>query len=78
MGIANLSQSGSDLVLAATNGMAGATYRVLTSTNASQPLTQWLPLATNAPPAGGNFSITLTNAAAVSVFGQRFFVLEMR
>jgi hypothetical protein len=75
-GIANLTRSGSDLVLAATNGLAGGTYQVLTSTNASQPLTQWQPFATNVPATGGSFTITLTNAAAVQ--GQRFFMLEMR
>jgi hypothetical protein len=73
-GIANLTQSGSDLVLAATNGLAGGTYQVLTSTNAAQPLNQWLPIATNVSSAGGTFSITLTNAAMGS--GQQFFVLE--
>lgn len=74
-GIANLTQSGSDLVLAATNGLAGGTYQVLTSTNAVQPLNQWQPIATNVSSADGSFSITLTNVAGGS--GQRFFRLEV-
>ena len=75
-GITAISLNSTNLVLTATNGVAGGTYYVLTSTNLSQPLSQWLPVATNVLTANGNFSITATNAVNVSAPWQQFFILQ--
>lgn len=75
-GITGVSLSGTNVVLSATNGAAGGTYYVLSSTNLSQPLSQWLPVATNVLPTSGNFSITATNAATASAPWQHFFILQ--
>src|SRR6185503_10156536 len=46
--ITSISQSGGNVTISGTNGTAGATYRVLTSTNiALTPLTGWTIMATN-------------------------------
>ena len=39
-------------------GLAGATYRILTATNAALPLVQWTPIVTNQFGASGGFSYT--------------------
>jgi len=75
-GITGISLSGTNVILAATNGAAGGTYYALTSTNLSQPLSQWLPVATNVLSAGRNFSITATNAANAGAPWQQFFILQ--
>ena len=75
-GITGISLSGTNVILAATNGAAGGTYYALTSTNAGLPLNQWLPVVTNVLSAGGNFSITATNAANVGAPWQQFFILQ--
>ena len=61
IGIASFSLSGANLVLNGTNGRSGATYYVLTSTNLTLPLSQWMPVATNVLSASGSFTITATN-----------------
>ena len=45
------------------------------STNASLPLNQWMPIATNTLNANGNFSIIATNAVLEN-FPQQFFILQ--
>jgi hypothetical protein len=66
--------SNAAVVLNATNGIAGRTYDVLTSTNVALPLGQWAPIATNVPGQSGSFMLTLTNM--VNLPGrQRFFIL---
>ena len=67
--------SGTHLVLNATNGIAGRTYAVLTSTNVALPLRQWAPIQTNVLNASGAFLLTVTNAV-VAPNRQRFFVLQ--
>jgi hypothetical protein len=74
-GIASLSLSGANLVLNGTNGQSGGTYTVLMSTNVALPLSQWKPVATNVLSAGGDFTITATNAVSPAV-PQRFFILQ--
>jgi hypothetical protein len=75
-GITGISLSGTNVILAVTNGAAGGTYCALTSTNLSQPFSQWLPVATNVLSAGRNFSITATNAANAGAPWQQFFILQ--
>jgi hypothetical protein len=72
-GIFAINLSGTNIVLAATNGVAGGTYYVLSSTNMALPLNQWAPVATNAPAGNGNFTITVTNASTAP---QQFFILQ--
>lgn len=75
-GITGFSLTGTNVVIAATNGAAGETYYVLTSTNIAQPFNQWTPVTTNALTANGNFSLTATNAASAPA--QQFFILQTR
>lgn len=74
-GFRAFSISGSNLMLDATNGQAGRTYYVLTSTNAAVPLNQWLPVTTNILSASGNFTITILNTVAPSI-PQQFYILK--
>jgi hypothetical protein len=48
----------SNLVLSGTGAPADWTYYVLSSADASLPLAQWTPIATNQTDAGGNFFVT--------------------
>jgi hypothetical protein len=68
--------SGTDVMIAGTNGAAGGTYVVLSSTNLSSPLNQWTPVATNVLATGGAFTITATNANSSSVPAEQFFILR--
>jgi hypothetical protein len=43
------------LLFGGSNGTANGTYYVLTSTNVTMPLANWLPLTTNQFDAAGNF-----------------------
>ena len=47
-----------NLTLSGTGAPADWTYYVLTSADASLPLAQWMPIATNQTDAGGNFFVT--------------------
>ncbi len=76
-GIAGLSLSGTNLVINGSNGVSGATYYVLMSTNVALPRSQWTPMATNALSASGNFSITATNAVNPNV-PECFYVLQQQ
>ena len=75
-GITAVSLTGTNLVLSATNGVAGGTYFVLTSTNPSTPVSQWTPLGTNGLDVGGNFTITVPNAANPNLPLPHFFLLQ--
>ncbi len=57
--LTGISLSGSSLIITGTNGTAGQTYNILTSTNLALPLGNWtvLPASTFS---SGNFSITNT------------------
>ncbi len=76
-GIAGITLSGTNLVLNGTGGLSGQTYLVLMGTNLTEPLDQWTPVATNAPGADGNFSITATNAVNPNA-PQLFYILQLR
>ena len=66
--------SGGQVVLSGTNGEAGASYRVLASTNVSLPVGLWTPLATNTFQSDGTFGFT--NAVAPGI-AQEFFLLSV-
>jgi uncharacterized repeat protein (TIGR03803 family) len=66
-GISSVTPSGPNLSLTASNGVAGVSYSLLTSTNLSLPLSRWTPLTTNSLSSGGNFSVTATNVMNPSV-----------
>jgi hypothetical protein len=51
--------SGTNLVLAGTNGIVGTPYYLLTTTNIALPLTNWAPVVTNVFGPGGSFSNNL-------------------
>jgi autotransporter-associated beta strand protein len=74
-GIASFVFSGSNLLISATNGVAGATYNLLMSTNLALPLSQWSPVATNALVSAGNFVITASNTFGTGA-AQQFYVLQ--
>src|SRR5262249_1361967 len=64
--------SGGDLVLNGTNGIANAPYYVLSGSNLALPVAQWTRIATNLFDSFGNFGLTITNNGAP----QSFFVLQ--
>jgi len=66
--------AGGNLVLSGTNGAAGGSYYVLTSTDAAAPLASWMPIATNAFDVNGAFSFT--NAINPMV-PKRFYLLRL-
>jgi alpha-tubulin suppressor-like RCC1 family protein len=68
--------SGTDMEFEATCQFAGAFY-LLSSTNISLPLNQWMSTGTNSVTMRGdnNFSMTLINALN-SEAGQRFYILQ--
>jgi autotransporter-associated beta strand protein len=73
--ITSVVQFGTNLLFAGTNGIPNGNYAVLASTNLSVPISDWLPLATNAFDSSGNF--TCTNALVPGP-AQRFYLLEMQ
>jgi hypothetical protein len=77
-GVARISVSAPGVVLAATNGAAGGTYCLLTSTNMAAPLNQWLPIGTNLLTVNGDFTVTVTNGMDVKTQGRQFFMLQTR
>jgi hypothetical protein len=73
--IASISLSGDALTLNVANGQSGAIYYLVTSTNVSAPLNQWILVATNVPSASGIFTITTPNPATRGV-PQQFYILQ--
>ena len=71
-GFSAVSLSGTNLILAGTNGPPNANYSVLAATNVALPLSNWLSIATNQFDSSGGFSFT--NAIAPGI-PQRFFQL---
>jgi len=72
--IGRVAINGNELIISGSGGAPGATYLVMMATNVALPLIQWLPVATNAFDAGGNFGFT--NAIAPAT-GQEFFRLHV-
>jgi autotransporter-associated beta strand protein len=72
--ILNFSLQSGNAVVNGTNGQAGATAFVLTTTNLMTPLNQWQTAATNIL-GGSGFTLTVTNAFTAGS-PQRFFILS--
>jgi len=53
-----ITRAGNQVIINGTGGSAGATYRILTTTNVALPVAQWTPIVTNQFGAGGGFSYT--------------------
>jgi hypothetical protein len=73
--IASLNLAGTNLVINAANGLQGATYTLLMSTNLAKPLNQWTSVAASVLTTSGNFTITATNAASPGTLEQ-FYILQ--
>ena len=72
-GITSLSLAGGNVVINGTNGQAGYTYYLLTSTNLATPVTQWNTVATNVL---GAASYTFIGTNAAGNLGQQFYRLS--
>ena len=72
-GITKFSLVGRNVVLSGTNGQAGYTYYLLTTTNLAKPINQWNTVATNVLGAA-NYTFIGTNAAGNR--GQQFYRLS--
>ena len=68
--IATFRAPGSNLVFIGSNGVPGATYFLVASTNLALPLAQWQSIASNVFDSHGEFNITNSLAPA---FSQQFF-----
>lgn len=73
--ITSVNLAGTNLVLNASNGVAGETCIMLASPSLSQHLSRWNPVATNILSAGGNSAITATNAVNPAA-PQQFYILK--
>lgn len=71
--IGSLALVAGNLVLAGSNGVAGGTCYVLTSTNLATPISEWSPISTNNFDMNGNFNITSPIDPSVS---QSFYMLK--
>lgn len=76
-GLVGIRLLGPNLVFDATNGYAGGTYYVLTSSNLNSPPSQWLPIQTNVLATTGNFSLTASNALAATL-PRQFYLLRVQ
>jgi T5SS/PEP-CTERM-associated repeat protein len=65
--------SGTNVILTGTNGLAGANYTVLTATDITVPLGNWVGIVTNQFGSGGEFSFTNGIAAGEP---QRYFAIR--
>ena len=76
--ITHFSITNGNVVINGTNGQAGGTYYLLTSTNVAKPLNQWLPVSTNVVntnAAANGFTFIGTNVVAPNV-AQQFYILS--
>jgi autotransporter-associated beta strand protein len=73
-GITGFSLSGANVVISGTNGQAGGTYYLLTTTNLAIPRPQWHAIATNVV-GTANFTFIGTNAVKANS-GQQFYTLS--
>jgi len=53
-----ITRAGNQVIINGAGGLAGATYRILTTTNVELPAVQWTPIVTNQFGASGGFSYT--------------------
>ncbi len=73
-GITNFSLAGGNVVISGTNGQAGGTYYLLSTTNVITPRPQWHCIATNVLGAN-NYTFIGTNAVKANT-GQQFYMLS--
>jgi hypothetical protein len=73
--INNTFVSGGNLIFSGTNGTAGNTYYVLTSTDVTAPFSTWTPVQTNTFGPGGVFSVTNAINPATP---KRFYLLKLQ
>jgi PKD repeat protein len=73
--IVSVARSGSELLITVSNGSDNTAYITVASTNLTQPINEWTPLATNTVKSSGTFSITVNNAINFST-AQRYFALK--
>jgi alpha-tubulin suppressor-like RCC1 family protein len=73
--ITGISLAGANLNLNGTNGESGEILYTLMSTNLTESLSQWQPVATNVLHVTGSFTITATNAATPGA-PQQFYILQ--
>jgi hypothetical protein len=66
-------QSGSNLLITGTNGVATSGFYVLSTTNVALPLNQWVSIATNSYDGSGNFSVTIPVSVSDK---QRFYLIQ--
>ena len=71
--ISGISLSGGNVILSGTNNGGSGTYHILTSTNASLPLSNWTVLTSGSFNGSGNFSST----NAVGTNPQQFYILQV-
>ncbi len=76
-GFANFSLAGTNLMFSGTNGLAGSTYYLLTTTNIAVAFGLWTRVATNVLDASGDFTITATNAVTGGNH-PRYYILKAR
>ena len=69
--ISTVSLSGGNMTLSGTNGTAGGTYYVLTSTDLTIPMSSWTSIATNIFDGAGHFAYTTGTTNA-----NRFFAIK--
>jgi hypothetical protein len=60
--------TGGKFVFSGTNGVAGAQYRILETTNVALPQASWTPVWTNVFAADGSYSYTNTPANPAAYF----------
>ncbi|HEX5219931.1 MAG TPA: autotransporter-associated beta strand repeat-containing protein [Verrucomicrobiae bacterium] len=72
--IGSVSIINGEIVVTGTGGTPGGTYHVVTTTNLTLPMLQWLPIATNTFDGGGNFAFT--NAVSL-VEEQQYFRVRL-
>ena len=65
-----------NLVLTVANGLARATYWTLMGTNLTEPVEDWVPVATNTLTANQNFTVNITNTVSTRV-PQRYYIIQV-
>lgn len=75
-GALSISLSPTNFIITASNGSAGQTYVIMTSTNLLSPIDQWTPVTTNIPQADGSFTVTNSIAPGADTPAQQYFLLQ--
>ncbi len=75
--ISSINLAGTNLVLNATNGVAGETCSVWMSTDVTRAPGQWISIATNVLSTGWNFTLTATNAVNLAAPSE-FYMLKVQ